>query len=242
MTHSGQHPDTIRVWDLPVRIFHWLILVLVTLLWYTGEVGGLDLSIPWPGGETLFWGNMDVHMLLGQAVLTLVIFRVLWGLFGSTTARFASFVRGPRVVLQYARASLSGREPPTLGHNPAGTLMVLLLLGLLAAQALLGLFASDDIFSEGPLAHLVSSDTSGRLTELHGLLFNLLLAAIALHVLAAFVYLLRGKNLIKAMVTGHKPAAQLPQDEARDLRFVSSAWALLLLVVSGLLVWSLRLL
>src|SRR5690606_23984352 len=99
MTHSGQHPDTIQVWDLPVRVFHWLILVLVALLWYTGEVGGLDLSVPWPGGETLFLGNMGVQILWGQRVLDLGILRALWGLVGSLPARFASFIRGPRSVL-----------------------------------------------------------------------------------------------------------------------------------------------
>lgn len=233
-------PARTRIWDLPVRLFHWLLVLLVALLWYTGDVGGLDLSLPLPGGRSLFLANMDIHMLAGQTVLALVLFRLLWGVAGSTTARFSAFVRGPRAALAYLKAALRGEPPLTLGHNPAGGLMIVLMLALLLAQAVTGLFASDDLFSEGPLAHLVGSDASGRLTELHGWLFKALLAAVALHVSVIVLYLLRGKNLIRAMITGYAPL--LPDGAAASLRWAPLWLAALLLALAALAVWALRLL
>jgi len=228
-----------RVWDLPVRLFHWLIVLLLGLLWYTGDVGGLDISLPLPGGKTLFLANMDLHMLAGQTVLALVLFRVLWGVAGSTTARFAAFVRGPKAALAYLKATLRGDAPVTFGHNPAGGLMIVLMLGLLLAQGVTGLFASDDLFSEGPLAHLVGSDVSGRLTELHGWLFKALLAAAAVHVAVILTYLLRGKNLVRAMVTGRAPHVPNPANGAA-VRWAPTWLAAVLLALAGLAVWSLR--
>ncbi|SRR5690606_29264448 len=222
-----------RIWDLPVRLFHWLLVLLFALLWATGRWGGLDLSLPLPGGKTLFLTNMDLHMLFGQAVLALVVFRLLWGVVGSTTARFSAFVRGPRAVLGYLKEVLGGRPPAVAGHNPAGGLMVLLLLVLLLLQSGTGLFANDELFSEGPLAHLVDSATSSRLTALHGRLFDLLLVAVAVHVAANLVYLLRGQNLIRAMVTGR---GKVPADMAAGLRWAPLWLAALLLGVAVLAV------
>jgi cytochrome b len=241
MTSFHSIPPKVAVWDLPVRLFHWGLVVLLALLWLTGEIGGLDLDLPLPGGG-IFLANMDLHMLLGQTVLALVIFRVLWGLVGSTTARFATFVRGPAAVMAYLKAIAHGQLPQATSHNPAGALMVLLLLGLLIAQTGTGLFASDDIFSQGPLAHLVSSDTSALLTRIHGLLFYLLLAASAIHVAAVIYYLLRGKNLIGAMITGRKPASSISPEDPTPVRMASPWLALLLLMLAGLAVWALRLL
>lgn len=230
----------VRVWDLPVRLFHWAIVLLIALLWYTGEAGGLDLDLPLPGGGRLYLANMDLHMLAGQTLLALVVFRILWGFLGSATARFGDFLRHPREVLGYLRALFRGELPASVGHNPGGGLMVLLMLLLLLTQALLGLFASDDLFSEGPLAHLVGAELSGRLTTLHGGLFNAILAAIALHLLAVGYYLVRGKNLIGAMITGRKPAGSVPAGTEAQLRIASLWLALVLALLSGLLVWSLR--
>lgn len=202
--------ETIPVWDLPTRIFHWTLVLCIALLAYSGEFGGLNISIPLPGGSQLVMANMDIHMLLGETVLGLVIFRLIWGVIGSSTARFSSFIRGPKAVFAYLSALRRGELPLAVGHNPAGGLMILALLALAFAQVGSGLFANDDIFSEGPLAHLVSGSTSNLLTEVHGAVFSLLLIAIAAHVGAALYYRLRGENLIKAMVTGRKEAALLP--------------------------------
>ncbi|MFA5631878.1 MAG: cytochrome b/b6 domain-containing protein [Porticoccaceae bacterium] len=195
---------TRQVWDLPVRVFHWALVVLVTLLWLTGEFGGFDISGEYPLVGYLYLSNMDVHALLGQGVLVLVVFRILWGLFGSSTARFSGFVRGPATVFRELRALLRGDVPESLGHNPLGALMVLALLALLGFQAVSGLFAQDDLFFSGPLAATVSSDTSKTLTSLHKQSFSVLQVLILLHVVAVLYYLVRGRNLISAMFSGTK--------------------------------------
>jgi cytochrome b len=228
---------TVTVWDLPTRLFHWTLVALVLALWYSGDEGGLSIAGPLPWGGSTYLGNMDIHALLGEAVLTLVVFRLLWGLAGSSTARFSQFVRGPAAVGAYLKAVARGETPLFAGHNPAGALMILALLAVLATQAGLGLFANDDSFFDGPLSHLVGKETSDRLTGLHGAVFNLLLLLIALHVAAALYYLVRGENLVRPLVTGRKPAADLPPGAPTPR--LASAWrALVLLVLSGTAVWA----
>lgn len=212
----------VRVWDAPTRLFHWGLVGLLGYLWWTGENG-----------------PMDDHMLAGYGVLALILWRVIYGVVGSTTARFSDFVKGPGAVVRYLKATF-GRgaddKAAPLGHNPAGGWMVLLLLLLLLAQTVTGLFSNDDIFSEGPLANLVSKSTSDLLTGWHkNILFPALQGLVALHILAAFLYLfLKGENLIRAMVTGKKPAAP---EAAHGVRFVSPLIALAVAAVAGGVVW-----
>ena len=169
------------IWDLPVRLFHWLLAILIGLCWWSAE-----------------YHHDDLHIWLGCGVLTLLIFRILWGFVGSSTARFASFVRGPKAVFGYLQGSWRG-----IGHNPLGALSVIALLGLTGLEVALGLFASDeDGLMEGPLARLVGFDAQDKARELHESLFNLLLALIALHVAAIVYYRLRGKNLLGPMISG----------------------------------------
>lgn len=178
-------PAKVAIWDLPTRLFHWVLVGLIGLSWWSAE-----------------YSYEDVHLYSGFAVLTALIFRILWGFVGSSTARFASFVRGPKAVFGYLQGSWNG-----IGHNPLGALSVLALLGLATLQVGLGLFASDeDGLIEGPLAQLISFDASERMTGLHEALFNLLLALIALHVAAIVFYRARGKDLLKPMVTGQGEA------------------------------------
>lgn len=176
-----------RVWDLPTRLCHWGIALLIPLLWWSAEEGRLDIHIP-----------------AGLTMLGLVLFRLLWGLAGGSTARFAGFVRGPRAILAY----LKGEVPGSPGHNPLGAVSVVVMLAALVVQVGLGLFASDeDGLSPGPLAHFVSYDTSERITDLHESLFNLLLALIALHLAAILFYLIvRRRNLTGPMITGRGAA------------------------------------
>ena len=180
----------VAVWDWPVRLFHWALVALIAGSWASAEAGV----------EYMQW-----HMRCGYAVLTLLLFRLLWGVWGSVNARFAGFVRGPRAVLTYARAWFSRQPQHYLGHNPLGGWMVIVLLLLVAVQVGSGLFANDDIFTEGPLSGLVSKGTSDLLTFIHKRNFNLLLAASGLHVAAVLLYLWRGENLLMAMFTGRKP-------------------------------------
>ena len=169
------------IWDLPTRLFHWLLAGLIAFSWWSAE-----------------FNYDDLHIWSGMAVLSLLIFRLLWGFFGSSTARFAGFVRGPRAVFGYLRGQWRG-----IGHNPLGALSVIALLGLVTVQTVLGLIASDeDGLMQGPLASLVSMGTSDAATELHEELFNVLLAFIGLHVAAILYYRLRGKRLIGPMLTG----------------------------------------
>lgn len=223
----------VKVWDLPTRVFHWVLVLLFAVLWISGTVGGVD--VPLPGGKTLM--NTDLHMVLGQVVLSLVLYRVLWGLFGSSTARFSSFVRGPGAVFAYLKAVRSGQHPLFAGHNPAGALMIIGMLTVLLLQAGTGLFANDDILSEGPLAAAVGKDLSDSLTGVHGLIADALIALVVIHVSAVVIYRLKGENLVKPMITGYKDRGSLPPGESAP-RMVSPLLALVLLAVSvGVVFW-----
>jgi cytochrome b len=209
------------VWDWPVRVFHWALVALLAAAWATAEAG-IDY--------------MHWHMRCGYAVLTLLAFRVLWGMVGSASARFGSFLRGPRAVLTYLRAWFSREPQHYLGHNPLGGWMVLMLLLLVAVQAGTGLFANDDIVNEGPLARLVAGDMSGLMTAVHKWNFNLLLAAVGLHVAAVLLYLWRGDNLLKPMFSGRKPAGEY-QDGVGPM---APLWrALVCLALAAAAVWAL---
>lgn len=191
---SGQaEMGVVRVWDLPVRLFHWSLLAAVTTSVATGVTGGL-------------W-QMDLHVVSGCAVLGLVLFRVLWGLVGGRHARFAAFVKGPVTVVRYALDFLKGRAVHTVGHNPLGGWSVVLILSALAVQAGTGLCANDDIFLEGPLAKFAGKELSDRLTGIHHLMSNVLYVLVAAHVAAIALHWWKGDNLVKPMITGVKPGA-----------------------------------
>lgn len=186
----------VRVWDGFVRSFHWLLVVLLIGLWLTG-------------GDFEY---IDLHQNLGLVVLALIISRIMWGLMGSQTARFTDFVRTPWQGFRYLRDELGGRAPHIHGHNPAGAWMILLLLAMVLAQAVSGLFTNDDLFFMGPLANWVEYDTQRWLTRFHRNHFDWLLIAIAIHVVVIFVYMARGKDLLTAMFTGSN---KLPDTEQR---------------------------
>lgn len=179
---------SVPIWDLPVRLFHWAIVLLVGFSWLSAEME---------------W--MDWHLRSGYAALTLLLFRWIWGLVGSQTARFAGFLAGPRAVLHHL-ARLRRREPDReIGHNAVGGWMVLVLLVLLSVQAGTGLFANDDVMTQGPCADAVGKDTSDWLTHIHRLNFTLIEVAVALHVLAVLGYaVVKRQNLVWPMLTGRK--------------------------------------
>ena len=211
--------SSIVVWDVPTRLFHWLLVALVAFSWASAELGG---------------NAMEYHMLSGYAILGLVLFRLLWGMVGSATARFGQFLKGRDAVLAYARGLTQKDAPASVGHNPLGGWMVVGMLGLLLLQGATGLFANDDIATEGPLYHLVSKRISDGLTELHEGVFNVLLGLIAIHVAAIFFYLIfKRDNLIRPMLTGRKlVAAETPQPT------MVSIWrALLLAAIAGVAVF-----
>lgn len=213
------------VWDLPVRVIHWSLLLCVVGAWLTREIEG----------DWFAW-----HTRLGYAVLLLVITRLLWGFVGTRHARFASFVRGPASIMRYLRGDASSTASAPVGHNPLGALMVLALLGLLLIQALTGLFANDQIMETGPLFGYVSSTTSDALTTVHKQVFDLIVAAVFIHVAAALFYLwVKHDNLILPMLTGRKSADRVPAGE--EIRSSRTAVAVAILIALGaVLYWVIR--
>lgn len=213
---AGEPAVPVVVWDVPVRVFHWLIVVLVFSSWLTSEIGG---------------NAMTYHMWIGYTVLALVLFRIVWGFVGSRHARFCDFVRGPGSVLRYLRG-MPGEM--SAGHNPIGGWSVLALLASLALQAVTGLFTNDEIATEGPLAARVGTEWSDLLSTVHRYNFYVLLTLIALHVAAVLFYLLvKRQNLVWPMITGRKA---LPASAAGEARIASLALAIVVLACTAGLV------
>lgn len=180
--------SAIRVWDLPTRLFHWVLVGLVIAMVFTGWTGKLDL-----------------HMTLGQALLSLVLFRLIWGFTGNRYARFSDFVAGPLAGLRYIGTLFGRPGPKYTGHNPVGGWAVLAMLALLLLQAGTGLFTSDDIVTDGPLYSKVSGSTSALLSTVHRTAIWALLAVIAVHLLSTVFYLtVKRENLVTPMITGRK--------------------------------------
>ncbi len=212
----------IRVWDLPVRLFHWAIVVLIVFAWGTDH-----------------YNYMEWHVWTGYTILTLLIFRVLWGFIGSDTARFTRFLRSPLAALRHI-SHIHRREPDhEIGHNAAGGWMVLVMLALIGVQAGTGLFSNDDALTEGPLMHLVGKDESDWLSHIHSINFKLIEAVVVLHLLAIITYaVLKRQNLVRPMVTGTK---KLPDGTAAP-RLASPFRAVgVLAVAAGLVAWIVRL-
>jgi len=178
-TLSSASPAKVLAWDLPTRLFKWALVVCIAVAWASDKLGG---------------GNPTVHVTNGRIVLTLVVFRILWGFVGTAHARFTDFVPGPARLIAYLRAMLAGREPRHVGHNPAASVMILTLMALLAAVSLTGwMLTLDAYFGEE------------WLEELHELIANAILGLAVIHVLAAIYESMRHReNLILAMITGRK--------------------------------------
>lgn len=173
-------------------------------------------------------------MQIGQAILALLVFRVLWGFLGSETARFASFVKGPRAVLAYLGTLLDRSAPMRAGYNPLGGWAIMALLLALTLQAVAGLFATDDIFVDGPLAHLVSKDTQQRMAGVHELVFDwAILGLVALHLAANLFYgLFKRQPLVRRMITGAQTT------DAPAPRLAPLWWAAALFALSCAIVWA----
>lgn len=223
MSQPDPSRRVVLVWDLPVRLFHWSLVLLLPALYFTAR-----------------WNWMDMHALAGEILLALLLFRLLWGLLGSDTARFSHFLAAPRAVAGYL-GHMFRREPDAqAGHNPAGGWMVALMLSLLLVQTLSGLFVQNDVADVGPFTELVPASIENAITDLHAILWNVLLGLVALHLLAVASYwLVKGQNLVVPMLSGRKmlPAA-LPRPRTGGL-----ARALLLLgaAIAGAVFISLRL-
>ncbi|WP_332776866.1 cytochrome b/b6 domain-containing protein [Polaromonas sp.] len=191
--------NKVRVWDLPTRIFHWALVACVFGLAITGTLGG----------NAMVW-----HFRFGYSVLTLLLFRIIWGLVGGRWSRFGSFLYAPQSVLNY----LKGRGKPehSVGHSPIGAGSVFAMLFILIAQAGTGLFSDDEIAFAGPLTRFVSNATVGTATNYHKNIGKwVLLALVVLHITAIVFYLWRKHNLVHAMLHGDKKLVA-PVPASRD--------------------------
>ncbi|MEC4720228.1 cytochrome b/b6 domain-containing protein [Noviherbaspirillum sp. CPCC 100848] len=179
----------VRVWDLPVRLFHWALAVLIVAAVVTQNIGG---------------NAMEWHFRAGYSILALLAFRIVWGLIGPRYARFSSFIYGPSTIVGYVRGGKEALKRKYLGHNPLGSLSVFALLGAVLAQAVSGLYANDDIASEGPLVKFISKDLSDQITWFHkDVSATLIYILVAMHILAIiFYHVRRRQNLVKPMLTG----------------------------------------
>lgn len=218
---------SVKIWDLPTRIFHWTLVFGMGFLWLSAELGGL-------------W--MDWHMQAGILMLALIIFRIIWGFVGSDTSRFSSFIKSPAHSIHHLKELKDGGTAYYAGHNPLGAWMVVFLLVGILLQALSGLFVSDDILVEGPLYGLVAESTAGALTGFHHIWFNILLLAAVVHIFTLGFYKIRKRtNLIKAMVSGSADWPVEQQPMPAHLSFKSPWLALsIFIVVYGLVYFGLN--
>lgn len=212
------------VWDLPLRLFHWLLVLSIAASWYTAENSEEYIT----AGENVY-SYTQIHFWLGYWTLGLIAFRILWGFIGPKHARFSSFLTGPSKLLGYARTVFRRDSAPAVGHNPLGGLMVVLMILMVGAQAVTGLFLIDntEIYA-APYHPAVSGETAGTLARFHHVNFDVLLWVIGVHVLAIVFYVAwKRQNLVGPMVTGRKAA--LSEHEA----IPGSQWlkALILILV-----------
>jgi cytochrome b len=218
----------VPVWDLPTRLFHWTLLTLIVGAWATYEFAEIL------GDETLV-----LHRANGLVILIILVWRLLWGVFGSSTARFVNFVSGPARVLRYARGLVLGTHPRFLGHNPLGALMVIALLMTVLAIATLGLFTADDNdLVGGPLYRLVDEAGNARAARLHDQIFHVVLLPLAaLHIVANAIYtFVKKEPLIQAMIRGTKPAEDYADAPRAEIPHGTGVRALVCLVAAAALV------
>lgn len=221
-SNAGLKQGAAKVWDLPIRVGHWLLVLLFAGAWWTADTGAMQ------------W-----HRYIGYAITGLLVFRLYWGFFGSSNARFKAFISGPAVVFAYIRSLFSQvSKPPVAGHNPLGGLSTLMLLGLLFSQLGLGLFAVDtDGMEAGPLSFYVSFEAGRAAAIWHERVFDGLLIMVGLHISAVlFYWLVRGQNLIARMINGRD--RQLSEDAQP---WFAPWWCVVPgLVVAGFIVWYLQ--
>ncbi len=222
--HTGS--DTIRVWDLPTRLFHWLLVGCIIGSVVTSQIGG----------NAMVW-----HFRFGFAIASLLLFRLVWGLIGGRWSRFASFLYSPRTVLRYLKGQ--GAPEHAIGHNPLGAASVFAMLVILVAQVSTGVVSDDEIAAFGPFAKFVSSNTVSLATTYHKSYGKfMLIALIALHLLAiAYYYFAKRDNLVRPMLAGDKTVTTGPLPGSRDDAVSRLAAAMVLVACSGLVTWGVSL-
>lgn len=200
---AAKRPEKYTVWDWSIRLFHWLIVIVIPLLWWTAEEG-----------------LMDWHRRLGIVMLGLVIFRLVWGVIGSLTARFLPMLKQLAGLGPYISGLRAKQHRPVFGHNPMGVLSVFALIGTLVVQVGTGLFSVDvDGLESGPLAVLVSFELGRKFADIHEFNFCILSTFITIHVLAVLAYqFILKNNLVGAMISGRKSFTSSPASPESDIR------------------------
>lgn len=217
--NNAEQPAKKLVWDLPLRIFHWLFGLSIICSWITAE-----------------WGEEQLHMWTGYFIIGLLVFRICWGIWGTRHSRFIHFVPGPKAVFSYIKQIFNKNSTESVGHNPLGSLMVLLMILVIGLQAFTGLFTEGEIWS-GPYASALDSELVKKLDSLHHSNFDYVLVLTGLHIVAVFFYLLiKKQNLILPMIFGRKEARIVP--EGQEIKN-SRLWIALLtvLAVAGFVYW-----
>lgn len=205
--------NKLLVWDLPVRLFHWLLVISLLSSWYTSD------------GER---GLIDYHLKIGYFILGLILFRITWGIFGTHYARFVQFIPTKTELQNYLKKSKQEKGYTTVGHNPLGGLMVVFMLSLMLSQAISGLFMNDDVFTTGPYYESASSSVQKVMSFIHHNVFDVILIVSALHIGAIFYYLLAKKiNLIVPMISGYK----LRDSDGEKTSGIKSSKLLLALII-----------
>lgn len=203
---TTRHP----LWDIPTRLFHWSLVVLIPLAWWSAEEERYEL-----------------HEWVGYTLLVLIVARIIWGFIGSQHARFTDFLRGPGAVMAYVR----GEGGDSAGHNPLGGWGVVAMITLILLQAVSGLFNSEDAMFHGPLYYAVDTGFRDTMREIHEVAFNVLVAFLVFHLLAICYYQLRKRQpLLRAMVFG-----SAPEREGRAPVVALWRYLILVMVLAGLL-------
>ena len=210
------------VWDLPLRLFHWLFVLSIVASYVTAKLGV---------------EYRQYHFYLGYWMMGLLLFRIIWGFIGPRHARFSTFLVGPSSVIQYAKDMFNPNSHAHVGHNPVGGLMVILMLLLVVIQATTGLFTTDAVIWTGPYYPAVKESTSSLLSTVHDVNFNIIIGAVVLH-LAAITYYhwYKKQNLVSAMFTGYKPAEQVPEHLAITSSQLFKA-LIVAVVAAGIVYW-----
>ena len=214
----------VRAWDLPTRAFHWTLVALIISAWASFEYADKL------GDNTLKW-----HRYNGYAILCLLVWRVLWGFVGSSTSRWSSFVRWPWLAATYFMDLVKNRERHFLGHNPMGAYMIVALLAAVGLQATFGLFTVEhNDTAWGPLYKLVPETKAATINYIHTRMFNyLILPLIAAHITANVLYgIMKNDPLVRAMITGWKPAAAYEDGQEAIVVKRPAARALLCLIIA----------
>lgn len=214
---------TLKAWDVPIRLFHWLLVASILVSWYTVKTAGEPLLFP-----------IEWHARAGYTILVLLVFRWLWGVVGSRHARLRALLRSPRVVARYVAGWFRRHPDLYVGHNPLGGWMTLVLLLSLSLQATSGLVMSDDVLFSAPLAGKLGGRIEDTLVMLHHWNGNALFVLVGIHLLAIVLHRLKGEALVSAMVTGRKRLAGAVKDGENQLVSGWRAWATAAVAVSVL--------